>query len=384
MPDQISVHFFTQLSLTVNNRLFEPTPGKSYYYTEPFSIFRSTLEQDYGYAVTTSDLISPDATDVLVCVDLPKYRKDLTRLLSQYPTTTRLVLIVMESPVGHTEMFTLGNFDYFHRVVTYDPRHVGRPGIHHYFLPVLPEDIEDWQRRYRQDNTHFDHRRLLLIINANKYQGPTRIQNWPLLTALRGWKIDPILALSILFRENYSKRRKLARAAERDPACTTDIFGLGWTGERRAWWHAITGVNPFQAAQGKWKGSKLGLMGGYRFTLAFENVTASLGYISEKVFHPMLAGSVPVYLGDENIDKVVSPGAFVDARQFKSHSDLVKHLKEMTYDEWNHYRHAAQEFLGSLNARQFTGRAMANTLASAIEDRSGIEKTFNDTANDSR
>jgi hypothetical protein len=71
----------------------------------------------------------------------------------------------------------------------------------------------------------------------------------------------------------------------------------------------------------------------YKFTLAFENAI-SRDYVTEKFFDPLIAGSVPVYLGAPNID-AFAPGdhCFVDATRFESPRALAARLTELAQDE---------------------------------------------------
>lgn len=72
---------------------------------------------------------------------------------------------------------------------------------------------------------------------------------------------------------------------------------------------------------------------GYRFTLAFENSVAA-DYVTEKFFAPLVAGSVPVYLGAPNI-KDFAPGetCYLDVRDFAGPRDLAAHLIALAADE---------------------------------------------------
>ena len=55
---------------------------------------------------------------------------------------------------------------------------------------------------------------------------------------------------------------------------------------------------------------------GYRFTLAFENSIAA-DYVTEKLFNPLAAGSVPVYLGAPNVaDFAPGERCYLDVRDF--------------------------------------------------------------------
>lgn len=53
----------------------------------------------------------------------------------------------------------------------------------------------------------------------------------------------------------------------------------------------------------------------YKFTIAFENETFP-GYQTEKLYDAMLAGSLPIYFGDPNIDLVFNTKSFVHARDY--------------------------------------------------------------------
>lgn len=64
----------------------------------------------------------------------------------------------------------------------------------------------------------------------------------------------------------------------------------------------------------------------YKFTLAFENAIAK-DYVTEKFFHPLQMGSVPVYLGAPNVQDF-APGdkCYIDIRSFPSPKDLADYL----------------------------------------------------------
>lgn len=51
-----------------------------------------------------------------------------------------------------------------------------------------------------------------------------------------------------------------------------------------------------------WASAVLDFMGSYKFTLAFENANCE-GYISEKLWRALVAGSVPIYMGDPSAKK---------------------------------------------------------------------------------
>jgi hypothetical protein len=71
----------------------------------------------------------------------------------------------------------------------------------------------------------------------------------------------------------------------------------------------------------------------YKFTIAFENAIAE-DYVTEKFFEPLIAGSVPVYLGAPNVDDF-APGdhCYVNVNSFSSIKDLAQHLVNCCNDD---------------------------------------------------
>lgn len=71
----------------------------------------------------------------------------------------------------------------------------------------------------------------------------------------------------------------------------------------------------------------------YKFTLAFENASEP-DYVTEKFFNPLIAGSVPVYLGAPNIDEF-APGenCFVHAADFSGVDELAAYLNHLDTDD---------------------------------------------------
>lgn len=79
--------------------------------------------------------------------------------------------------------------------------------------------------------------------------------------------------------------------------------------------------------------TKLDTIARYKFTLAFEN-SVSPDYVTEKFFQPLMAGSVPVYLGAPNIE-TFAPGerCFIDTSHYRSPRELADHLLRLDRNE---------------------------------------------------
>src|SRR5262249_477022 len=98
--------------------------------------------------------------------------------------------------------------------------------------------------------------------------------------------------------------------------------------------------------------TKLDVISGYQFYLAFENSNAA-DYVSEKMFDGLIAGTVPVYLGAPNIDDYL-PGrnCIIKVSDFASPAELARHLISVSKDKSAYEAHLAwkreplrQEFL---------------------------------------
>ena len=83
---------------------------------------------------------------------------------------------------------------------------------------------------------------------------------------------------------------------------------------------------------GSAKCGKHAVLRSYPFYLAFEN-SDEHDYVSEKVFHALEAGVLPIYNGAPNVDDFVPPHSVVDLKKFGgSLEKLAKHLHELLDD----------------------------------------------------
>lgn len=74
--------------------------------------------------------------------------------------------------------------------------------------------------------------------------------------------------------------------------------------------------------------TKLNVLYKYSYTLAFEN-SISPDYVTEKFYHPLLTGTVPIYLGAPNIEEF-APGdnCFVNAADFNGPAELTAFVRQ--------------------------------------------------------
>lgn len=101
-------------------------------------------------------------------------------------------------------------------------------------------------------------------------------------------------------------------------------------------WNEISGIknSGFDAGNENWWDSKLELLKGYRFNIALEN-TLWKYYVSEKIWHSIKAGCLPIYWGkDSSIYDTFPRDSFIDASEFKNIDNLIDYTVNMSYELW--------------------------------------------------
>ena len=94
-------------------------------------------------------------------------------------------------------------------------------------------------------------------------------------------------------------------------------------------WPSNCEASPGGKAKKKGKCGKHAVLRRYPFYLAFENSDEE-DYVSEKVFHALEAGVLPVYIGAPNVAEFVPPHSTVELRQFGGSLErLADHLHEL-------------------------------------------------------
>lgn len=97
-------------------------------------------------------------------------------------------------------------------------------------------------------------------------------------------------------------------------------------------------IGNYKSAKGSrgsinWAQEKLDFIKDYKFTIAFENEIAE-GYTTEKLVHPLLVNSIPIYFGNKKVGRDFNEKCFINYHDFKSMKDLINHIIEVdTNDE---------------------------------------------------
>lgn len=197
-------------------------------------------------------------------------------------------------------------------------------------------------------------RKFLTLMNGNKY---SYVQN-----------------------ELYSLRRKAIRHFEKRD--DFDLYGFDWNKNGaltlgaavqafksgqwfRYGFDVITGWHHSPRYLGTVE-DKRATIAKYKFAIAVENEQKTQGYVTEKIFDCLFAGTVPVYLGAENITDYIPATCFIDLRSYPSMNALEKRLRSMTEAEWHSYHQAGQQFLRSEQFQRWSPAEVFKQIAELI------------------
>lgn len=308
-----------------------------------------------GIEFHTDDLVEPADADVLIFGEVPASRRELRQIRRDHPHL-KLILQILETPIGRAWVFDASNHSDFHAVLSYNPALDDGTRYFAFRIPAGGLGLEIPSGRSWRD------RKVACMIANVPNARPRLIRRSGAGVVRNGWRLTPrtwwhyVTEAGSLYRE----RLLIARACEERLGWQFDIFGPGWPRAAR------DGARGFASARGPFTGSKLTLLQEYRFTIAYENCLNDCGYVTEKLFDSLLAGCVPVYLGNQSVHKSVPPDVFVDARHFPSRRCLVEYLVAMTEERWNEMRAAGAAFLGSEAGSRFGSGQYVHTVLSAI------------------
>lgn len=85
--------------------------------------------------------------------------------------------------------------------------------------------------------------------------------------------------------------------------------------------------------EGDWRKSKVDFVKDYKFTIAFEN-TRYRGYTTEKILHPFVGRSVPIYWGNPVVERDINPKAFISCNGFENDIDeIIDRIIELDRDD---------------------------------------------------
>jgi hypothetical protein len=144
-----------------------------------------------------------------------------------------------------------------------------------------------------------------------------------------------------------------------------DCYGRGWTGscyhgEVGPTAHGLAGYmlscpvteNQEMCWDGKYK-----LLSEHKFTLAMEN-SIWPGYYGCKALEAMQCGSIPIYVGDPEIDQHTSKDVYIDMRN-RDMDDIADQIEQMSEEEIAGYRARIYKYLEKEANEMFSSVTLA-------------------------
>ncbi len=194
----------------------------------------------------------------------------------------------------------------------------------------------------------FSEKKYITMISGNK-----RIGNW---------KKDILLKLyyGLNVREIYGMRQEVINFFA--DTGRFDLYGTGWNRGGRSP-QATANINKVYRGL---VDDKLPVLSQYKFTFCFEN-SVFPGYLTEKIFDAMFAGSVPVYLGAPDILQLLPHNTFVDMSNFKSLKELDSFLCSMTEEVYMEYMENIKKFLESSEYKKYDYKELNNQILGILQ-----------------
>lgn len=332
--------------------------GNASHWLEPTK-YLATHGRFSGIDFHTDDMVDLRDADVFVFGELPPSLHAVRDLRSLHPQI-KIVLTIVESPLGRAWAFDPANHRDFDAVISYNS--MLKHGENYFSFNIPAGGLDDFAA---SEGIAWEARKIACLIAHVPNVAPPIIRRSGLEMIRRGWKFTPRTWWNYVTEGGslYAERLKVARCCEDVLGDEFDIFGPGWPSQDGG----VDHKNGFACARGAYAGSKLELLPRYRFTIAYENCLNDCGYITEKLFDAFLSGCVPVYLGNLSVLKYVPKGAFVDARDFKTPTDLAMFLKSMPKNQWRQMKEMGAEFMRHDAQIIFGSLQYARSMIRAVE-----------------
>ncbi|ATH06693.1 hypothetical protein BIY24_01685 [Halobacteriovorax marinus] len=296
----------------------------------PFEELRSKLEGE-GYLLETQDLAPAKDSDFVIYNDMPR---------STVGIPDNSFLIILESPAIIPESWDEKKLKLFKKVFTWNDDYLERENFFkvNYTFDIPQKVLVNGRRE-----------KCCVLIAGNK------------VSKVKG--------------ELYSERINAIRWFEENAKESFDLYGIGWdrialSGIFRALKKLpfVHGLVPFKRYP-SYKGSvvnKKTVLERYNFSICYENFYGSNGYITEKIFDCFFSGTIPIYLGAENIKKYIPSSCFIDKRDFSSMEELYEFINNISEDMLLSYQLEIQNFLNSSKVDEFRLSSFADTISNQV------------------
>ena len=102
----------------------------------------------------------------------------------------------------------------------------------------------------------------------------------------------------------------------------------------------------------------------YDFSLAIEPTISKFNSVCEKIFDPMLSGTIPIYFGQKFTN--IPENTYIRINKYSSAKDIIHIIENLSEDKKKEYRENIFKFLISNKANRYRYSNYANILVNAI------------------
>lgn len=255
-------------------------------------------------------------------------------------------LVVWENKNNYPENLNITKLNKYYKIFSHDTKTKHFANAKKFFLPafrslkILP-------------NGYINRDKLLVMIASNK--------SLPSLNNIN---------------DLYKERVKSIKWFERNYPNEFYLYGSGWDKSARiptkigGMIHKLEKKFFFKRFQfNSWKGvleKKDSVLTTSKFSLVYENVANQNDYVTEKIFDSFSFGNVPIYWGAKNILDHIPGNCFIDRRDFISHNNLYKFIKNMSEDEFFQYQKNIEKFLFKEKEKKFSIKNFIKSVPNQI------------------
>ena len=288
----------------------------------------------------TLDTLDPKEIDAYLFFDMPNVSNRYVK--AAFSSGKPLYLLASESPLVRPENFDTILHAPFTKVFTYndslvDGKKYIKTNYSFYFPPVATTNM---------------------------------VRKEKLCVTIAGKKKPKVLGA---YKELYSERIRAIQWFEENHPEDFDLYGVGW-GKPKLNLRRI--LNPFKLFRiifaptyATYKGRverKRPVLAKYKFSICYENVQNIPGYITEKIFDCFFAGTVPVYLGANNITDYIPKDCFVDKRDFVDYASLYAFMATISENDYSDYLTNIRSFMQSEKTSAFSCDNFVKVLSDHI------------------
>lgn len=289
-----------------------------------------SLFRDKGFDLKPQSIHSPRESDLILSMITPSY------FLPAPQNAHKSYLWMLETPVSLNVLPSLAVRKRFHKIFTWSPEAIDNQQIYQVFIPYSFKGM-DWYV--------FEKQKPILLAFVATYWNTT---------------YDKFLNPH---KATYAQRAAFVQWYLENEPDNFYLYGANWN-------KFVSSLNEKgkNAFKKHYKGSvadKIQAISQAKFVLAYENAIAN-GYISEKIFDAMKAGSVPVYFGAPDVKKYIPSNCFIDGSQFDSVESLHRYLKNMSEANYHTYQNHIKEFIRHFHRTPFEAENVYKRITKLI------------------